>query len=132
MLNYKKAINEGMRFAIKTIISQVQYCDIEDRVIYVKFKLEQFHFTQIARLLAKYADYYTVEISKENYKTIVIEDDCFKITTSENDSIKINFNSIIHFIDTKQNISIEIEEEQEMSYKPEIKYQQGLQSEKNH
>ncbi len=115
-----------MRFAIKKVISRITNYDIGESFIYVKFRLEKFHFIEIPHLVSSYADYYTLEISKNNYKTIIIDNDFFKIHTNftsssfkndtENNIIKINFSSIVHFIDTKQNISIEIEDQPDYQY----------------
>ena len=121
MFNYKKAINDGMRSAIRNILLQIKNIGIQKGEIYIKFKLQPEHFNQIATLIPDYADYFTIELSSNNYKNLVVEDDFFKvdIPTEEDPTentkfvnIKILISSIIHFIDTQQNVSIEIEDDE--------------------
>ena len=133
MFNYKKAINEGMRAAIRHILIEIQDSGVLRNEVYIKFKLEQNHFRQIPKLIPDYADFFTIELSKNNYKNLIVHDSYFEIEiptdilydsgdfikNSKFTNVTVNFASVTHFIDTEQNVSIEIEDAEDEETKIE-------------
>ena len=131
IFNYKKAVNEGMRTAIKQIITQVCKRGIGKGQIYLKFKINETHLQQIPRLIPDYAVFFTLDLSQDAFKNLQVAEDCFiiEIPCSLEEipelatfvKIEVAFKSVVHLIDVEQNVSIEIEEDDEELERSSIK-----------
>ena len=79
IFNYKKAVNEGMRTAIKQILMQVCKHGIGKGQIYLKFKINETHLRQIPKLIPDYAVFFTLDLSQDAFKNLQVAEDCFTI-----------------------------------------------------
>ncbi len=115
-----------MRSAIKQIISDIPICGLGEGEILIKFSLEAKGVKIDPNLLEllhtlphKYSEYLTIELNNDNFSDLKIDpyNDRFSLNiTMENEktfNIIVPFAAVLHFLDTTQNVSIELEPDNE-------------------